>query len=240
VDSETATLSFKLYQDLSNSSSLRVQALSNRTLTKGGEYDYHTFGYNQLHSGGTLTASLCAGICFLWRTTLYDDAHIFEHGKQCNSTTISADDNQGNSSAQSQLVYAFISACGYNDTHVLDYTNPVELLWESTVCQGAPLLKRFFSFLMGNTTSSGVPPTALYVAMMNVKRKADIEHSLAMIEVMNRIKYVVCHGPLARITEMQDNISLITVEHVRLTTDIRCHQPPRADRADGTFCTCLQ
>ncbi len=36
-----------------------MQALPKRTLTKGGEYDYHTFGYNQLHSGGTACA------CFL-------------------------------------------------------------------------------------------------------------------------------------------------------------------------------
>ena len=36
------------------------------------------------------------------------------------------------------FVNAFSSACGYNDTHVRDYANPVELLWEFTVCQGAP------------------------------------------------------------------------------------------------------
>jgi hypothetical protein len=58
------------------------------------------------------------------------------------------------------------------------------------------------------------------MTMMNVKHKADIEHSLAMIEVMNRIKHLFCHGPLARITEIQDNISPSTVERVRLTTDI--------------------
>jgi hypothetical protein len=55
---------------------------------------------------------------------------------------------------------------------------------------------------------------------MNVKHKANIEHSLAMIGVMNRIKYVFCHGPLSRITEIQENISPITVERVRPTTDI--------------------
>ncbi len=69
---------------------------------------------------------------------MYYIAHIFEHQKQCNSTTIIADDNQGNASAQSQLVNAYISACGYNDTRVRDYANPVELLWKFTVCQGAP------------------------------------------------------------------------------------------------------
>ncbi len=58
----------------------------------------------------------------------------------------------------------------------------------------------------------------LHVIRMNVKRKADIEPSLAMIEVMNRIKYVFGHGPHARI--IQDKISPITVECVRLTTDI--------------------
>jgi hypothetical protein len=56
--------------------------------------------------------------------------------------------------------------------------------------------------------------------MMNVKRNSDNEHSLAMIEVMNRVKYAFGHGQLARITEIQDNISPITVEHVRQTTDI--------------------
>ncbi len=49
-------------------------------------------------------------------------------------------------------------------------------------------------------------------------RKADIEHSPAMIEVMNQIKYAFGHGPLAR--NIQENISPITVERVRPTTDI--------------------
>ena len=101
-----ATLSFKLNQVLSDASLLRVQASPKRTLTKGGEYDFHTFGYNQLHSGGTVTTTLCTCVCFLWRTTLYYNTHIFEHRKQCNSTTIIVDDNQGNASAQSQLVNA--------------------------------------------------------------------------------------------------------------------------------------
>ena len=79
----------------------------------------------------------CTCICFLWRTTLYYNTHNFEHQKQCNST-ISADDSQGNASAQSQLINALISACGFNDTHVRDYATPVELLWEFTVCQGSP------------------------------------------------------------------------------------------------------
>jgi hypothetical protein len=60
--------------------------------------------------------------------------------------------------------------------------------------------------------------------MMNVKHQADIEHSLAMFEIMNRIKYVFCHGPLARITEIQDNISPITVERVRPTSAISRHE----------------
>ena len=51
-----------------------------------------------------------------------------------------------------------------------------------------------------------------------MKRKADIEHSPAMVEVMNRIKYAFGHGPLAR--KIQENISPITVERVRPTTDI--------------------
>ncbi len=70
---KTATLSFKLNQVLRDSSSLRVQASPKRTLTKGGEYDNHTFGYNQLLSGGTVTTSPCTGVC----TTLYYIAQIF-------------------------------------------------------------------------------------------------------------------------------------------------------------------
>ncbi len=112
-------------------------SFAKRTLTKGGEYDYHSFGYNQLHIGQTVATSLCNCICFLWRTTLYYNTHIFEHWKH-NFTIIRADDNQGNASAQSQIVNSFISACGYNDTHVRDCANPVELLWEFTVCQVAP------------------------------------------------------------------------------------------------------
>ncbi len=49
-------------------------------------------------------------------------------------------------------------------------------------------------------------------------RKADDENSPAMIEVMNRIKYAFGYGPLAR--KIQENISPITVERVRPTTDI--------------------
>ncbi len=75
---------------------------------------------------------------FLWRTTSYYNTHIFEHRKQNEFATISADDNLGNTSAQSQLVNAFISACGYNDTHVRGHANPIDQLWEFTTCQGAP------------------------------------------------------------------------------------------------------
>jgi hypothetical protein len=62
----------------------------------------------------------------------------FEHRKQYDSTAIIAEDNHGNVGAQSHLVNAFISACGNNDTQVRDDANAVELLWEFTVCQGAP------------------------------------------------------------------------------------------------------
>jgi hypothetical protein len=61
---------------------------------------------------------------------------------------------------------------------------------------------------------------ALHETVMNVKHKSDIEHSLARIKVMNRIKYVFGHGPLATITEIQDNISPITVGRVRLPAAI--------------------
>jgi hypothetical protein len=57
---------------------------------------------------------------------------------QYNSTAIIAEDNHGNAGAQSQLVNPFISVCENNNTHVRDYANPVELLWDFTVCQGAP------------------------------------------------------------------------------------------------------
>jgi hypothetical protein len=82
------------------------------------------------------------------------------------------------------------------------------------------LPKRSLRYSYGQHDIEWDPPTALHVTMMNAKRKADIEHSLAMIEVMNRITYVFGHGPLARVTEIQDNISPITVERVRPTTDI--------------------
>jgi hypothetical protein len=92
-------------------------SFAKRTLTKGGEYDFQTFGYNQLLSGGTVTTSLCTCVWFLWRTTLLH-CQNFEHQKQYDSTAIIAEDNQGNASAQSQLVNAFISVCGNNVTHV--------------------------------------------------------------------------------------------------------------------------
>jgi hypothetical protein len=82
------------------------------------------------------------------------------------------------------------------------------------------LLIRSLRFSYGQHDIEWGLPTALRVTMMNVKHNADIEHSLAMIKVMNRIKYVFWHGPLARITEIQDNISPITAEPVRPTTDI--------------------
>ncbi len=55
-----------------------------------------------------------------------------------------------------------------------------------------------------------------------MKRKADIEHSLAMIEVLNQIKY---DGLLAR--KIQDYISPITVERARPTTDISRQEQKR-------------
>jgi hypothetical protein len=89
------------------------------------------------------------------------------------------------------------------------------------------LLKRSLRFSYGQHDIEWGSPTALHVATMNVKRKADIEHSLAMIEVMNRIKYVFGHGTLARIAEIQDNILPITVERVRPTTDISRREQKR-------------
>ncbi len=47
------------------------------------------------------------------------------------------------------------------------------------------LLKRSLLFSYGQHGIEWGSPTALHVTRMNVKRKADIEHSPAMIEVMN-------------------------------------------------------
>jgi hypothetical protein len=82
------------------------------------------------------------------------------------------------------------------------------------------LLKRSLRFSYGQHDIEWDSPTALHVTRMNVMRKADSdnEHSPAMIEVMNRIKYAFSHGPFAR--KIQENISPITVERVRPTTDI--------------------
>ncbi len=80
------------------------------------------------------------------------------------------------------------------------------------------LLKRSLRFSYGQHYIEWGSPTALHETRMNVKRKAYIEHSPAMIEVMYRIKYAFCHGPLAR--KNQENISPITVERARPTTNI--------------------
>jgi hypothetical protein len=48
-----------------------------------------------------------------------------------------------------------------------------------------------------------------------------------MIKVMNQIKYVSCHGQLARVAGIQDNISPITVERVRQMTDISIQEQKR-------------
>jgi hypothetical protein len=71
------------------------------------------------------------------------------------------------------------------------------------------LLKRSLRFSYGQHYIEWNSPTALHVTKMNVMRKADNEHSPAMIEVMNRIKYTFGHGPLAR--KIQENISPITI-----------------------------
>ncbi len=51
------------------------------------------------------------------------------------------------------------------------------------------LLERSLRFSYGKHDIEWGPPKAIHVTRMNVKRKSDIEHSRAMIEVMNRIKY---------------------------------------------------
>ncbi len=83
------------------------------------------------------------------------------------------------------------------------------------------LLKRSLRFSYGQHDIEWGSPTALHVTRM--KRKADIEHPPAMIEAMNRIKYAFGHGPLAR--KIQGNISPITVERVRPTTNISRQRP---------------
>ncbi len=125
-----------LNQALSDSSSLRVQASPKRTLTKGGEYDYHTFGYNQLHSGQTVTTSLCTCVCFLWRTTLYHNAHIFEHQK--NHDAIPPQLVQ--MTTKSILVYNLnlsMLSSQHADAMIPMY-EIMQTLWEFTECQGAP------------------------------------------------------------------------------------------------------
>jgi hypothetical protein len=62
---------------------------------------------------------------------------------------------------------------------------------------------------------------------MNVKHKANIEHSFAVIEVMNRIEYRFGLEPLARITGIQDNISPTKTERVRQTTAISRREQKR-------------
>jgi hypothetical protein len=188
---KTATLSFKLKLVMSLVIATSASFAKKRTLTKGGEYDYQHFGYNQLHSGGTVTASLCTCVCFLWRTTLYYDAHIFERWKQCNYTTIIADDIQ--------VPYLNLSILSpqHADTMIPMY----EIMQTPLSCYGNllhvkerlaiyySLLKRSLRFSYGQQDIEWGSPTALHVIRMNVKRKADIEHSPAMIEVMIRIKY---------------------------------------------------
>ncbi len=87
-----------------------------------------------------------------------------------------------------------------NDTHhdVRDHVNPVELLWpdgillylKERLTNYHSLLKRSLRFSYGQHDIEWAPPTALHVTVTNVTHTADIEHSLAMIEAMNRIKYV--------------------------------------------------
>ncbi len=89
----------------------------------------------------------------------------------------------------------------YNDTHVRDYANPVSgygnlLYVKERLAIYYSLLKRSPRFSNGQHDIEWGSPTALHVTRMNVKRKADIEHSPAMIEVMNRIKYAFGHAPL--------------------------------------------
>ncbi len=222
---KTATFSFKLNEVLSYSSSLRVQASPKRTLTKGGEYDYHTFGYNDLHSGGTVTTSLCTCICFLWRTTLFTMFIFLSIGNnvippQLVQMTIKAMlvPNLNLSMRLSQHADTMIPTDEIMHTPLSCYGNLLYVKERFAISYS--LLKRSLRFSYGQHDIEWGPPTVLHVTMMNVKRKADIEHSLAMIEVMNRIKYVFGHGPLARITEIQDDISPITVERVMPTTDV--------------------
>ncbi len=58
------------------------------------------------------------------------------------------------------------------------------------------LLRRSLRFSYGQHDIEWGSPTVLHVTRMKVMSKADNEHSLAMIEVKNRIKYAFSHGPL--------------------------------------------
>jgi hypothetical protein len=56
------------------------------------------------------------------------------------------------------------------------------------------LLKRSLQFSYGQHKIEWGLPTAPHVTMMNMKHKADIEHSLALVKIMNGIQYAFCHG----------------------------------------------
>jgi hypothetical protein len=167
----------------------------------------------------------------------YYNAEIIEHWKQCNSTIIIAIIVAIKVMPVPNLNLSMLLS-QHADTVTPMYEiiilvcKPLELLCEFTVCQGYvnllyvkerlaiyySLLKRSLRFSYGQHDIEWGSPTALHVTRINVKRKADIEHPPAMIEVMNQIKYALGHGPLAR--KVQENISSITVERVRPTTDI--------------------
>ena len=75
------------------------------------------------------------------------------------------------------------------------------------------LLKRSVRFSYGQHDIEWGLPTALHVTRMNVKSKADIEHSLAMNKDINRIKYVFGHGLSWTACEDHRNTRLYLTHH---------------------------
>jgi hypothetical protein len=71
---------------------------------------------------------------------------------------------------------------------------------------------------------------ALYETLMDVKRKADCEQPLAMIDIMNRIARVFGYGPLCGATEVSGhyNLFLREVECARPTTSLSSKERKKA------------
>jgi hypothetical protein len=241
---KTAMLRFKLNQVLGDSSSLRVQASPKKTLTKEGEYDYHTFGYNLLLSGGTVTTSLCTCVWFLWRTTLYSIAQFWSIGNNIippqllqRTTMVMLVPNLNLSMLLSQHAETMIPM--YEIVQIPLDSGEDLLFVQERLATYYSMLERSLRLSYGQldiewcqqpmaqqlSMIGSKPATplykALYKTLMNVKRKADCEQPLATIDVMNSIARVFGYGPLCGTTEISGHyLFLCEVECARLTTNL--------------------